>query len=236
MAIRSETELYEPLKRHFESLGYEVRGEVRHCDLVAMREGEEMPVIVEMKKTLNLPLLVQGIDRLSQSDRVYLAVEMPESGKAPHSLAWPDLSRLCRRLGLGLITVRFYKTRKPAVNIICDPEPYVPRRNKGKASRLIREFRERSGDYNIGGSSKRKLVTSYREKALQIAYMLQQHGSLSPKQLREMTENANAAQFLQKNYYGWFERMSRGIYRLTPAGEKALEQFRHVIEAQFAAD
>lgn len=227
MPIRNETELYEPVKRYMEALGFEVRGEVNHCDLVAVR-GDEPPVIVELKKTFNIPLLVQGLDRLSQTDQVYVAVEMPESGKAPHGLTWTDMSRLCRRLGLGLMTVRFYKTRKPAVNVVCDPGSYTPRPNKLKAARLMYEFRERSGDYNVGGSAKRKLVTAYREKALAIAVMLKKHGSLSPRKLRDLTENPKAAMLLQKNYYRWFERTGRGIYRLTPLGEQALEQFSHV--------
>lgn len=228
MPIRSETELYEPVKRYMEALGYEVRGEVHHCDLVALR-GDEPPVIVELKKTFNIPLLIQGIDRLQQSDHVYVAVEMPESGKAPHGASWSELSRLCRRLGLGLITVRFYKTRKPAVNVVCDPEPYTPRKSKVKTSRLVHEFRERSGDYNVGGSTKRKLMTAYREKALACAQALQLHGDLTPKRLRELTGNPKAALLLQKNYYRWFERTGRGIYRLTPLGEQALQQYSHVL-------
>lgn len=227
MAIQSETELYEPIKRYLEALGFEVRSEIHHCDLVAVR-GDEPPVIVELKRTLNLPLLVQGLDRLSQAEDVYVGVEMPGTGKAPHGLKWSDLSRLCRRLGLGLITVRFYKTRKPKVEVVCEPGGYSPRLSKVKAARLLHEFRERSGDYNVGGSTRRKLVTAYREKALALARTLQQHGALSPKQLRDLTENPKAADMLQKNYYRWFERASRGIYRLTPLGEREIEQYSHV--------
>lgn len=232
MAIRSETELYEPVKRYLESLGYEVRGEVNRCDLVAVREDEQ-PVIVELKKTFNIPLLIQGIDRLTHSGNVYLAVEQPETGRAPHSLRWSDLTRLCRCIGLGLMTVRFYKTRKPAVQVLCDPDACTPKPSKVKTARLMYEFRERSGDYNVGGSSKRKLVTAYREKALEIAYMLKTHGSLSPKKLKELTENPKTAQLLRRNVYRWFERAERGIYRLTPLGEQELEQYSYVWKDKF---
>jgi hypothetical protein len=228
MAIHRETELYVPVKAFLERLGYEVRGEVRHCDLVAVRDGEA-PVIVELKRSFNLPLLVQAVDRLKHTDRVYVAVEMPANGRAPHGLAWSDLSRLCRMLGLGLMTVRFYKRKLPAVDVLCEPGPYGPRRSKKAALLLMNEFRERSGDYNIGGSSRRKLVTAYREKALQCAYFLHLHGPLSTRRLRELTGNGRAAGLLQKNYYRWFRRVKTGVYELTPLGEDALMTYAHVI-------
>jgi len=232
LAIASETDLYEPVKRFLESLGYEVRGEVHHCDMVAMRAGEP-PVVVELKRTFNLPLLVQGVDRLKHTDTVYVAVEMPKSGRAPHGLTWSSIVRLCRRLGLGLITVRFYKTRRPAVDVLCDPEPYVPRRNKAKTARLLREFYERSGDYNVGGSTGQKRMTAYREKALHCAYMLKLHGPLSPKQLSDMTENPKAPSILQKNYDLWFTRISRGLYGLSEEGERALQQYAHILRTKY---
>lgn len=35
---------------------------------------------------------------------------------------------------------------------------------------------------------------------------------------------------LQHNYYGWFERVSRGRYRLTPFGEAALDEYAAVLQ------
>jgi hypothetical protein len=228
MSIRSETELYEPVKQALERLGYEVKAEVNHCDVVAVR-GEEPPVIVELKRTFNLPLLVQGIDRQKLSDLVYVACELPASGRAPHGLGWSSLQRLCRMLGLGLITVRFYKRKKPEVDFLCHPEPYIPRPSRRGAQRLALEFRERSGDYNVGGSSQRKLVTAYREKSLHLAHLLHEHGPLSTRRLRELTGNAKAAAMLQDNYYGWFRRVSRGVYTLAPEGIAALVTYSHVV-------
>lgn len=40
MAVKHETELYAPLKSFFERQGYDIKGEVRTCDLVGLREGE----------------------------------------------------------------------------------------------------------------------------------------------------------------------------------------------------
>lgn len=234
MPIRSETELYAPVKAYLEELGYLVRGEVNHCDLVAIRE-EEPPLIVELKKSFSIPLLLQAIDRLRISRNVYVAFELPNKGRAPHGASWPELRKLCGMLGLGMMTVQFYKTRKPRLQVECYPQAELelpaPRHNKRAASRLVQEFHERRADYNVGGSTQRKLVTAYREKALHLALALQQHGPLSPRNLRDLTGNARAAGFLQKNVYQWFQRVERGIYQLTPQGREALLTFAHVVEA-----
>ena len=43
-----ETELYLPIKRLLEAQGFEVKSEVKSCDVMAVR-GSEAPVIVELK-------------------------------------------------------------------------------------------------------------------------------------------------------------------------------------------
>ena len=68
-----ESDLYAPVKALLEGQGYVVKGEVRGCDVVAVRGGEP-PVIVELKRAFGLALVLQGVDRLAVSDRVYLAV------------------------------------------------------------------------------------------------------------------------------------------------------------------
>jgi hypothetical protein len=40
----------------------------------------------------------------------------------------------------------------------------------------------------------------------------------------------SAAAILQKNYYGWFERLSRGRYVLTIKGVQALTEHAHMLE------
>uniref|UniRef100_A9U7K6 Predicted protein n=1 Tax=Physcomitrium patens TaxID=3218 RepID=A9U7K6_PHYPA len=79
---------------------------------------------------------------------------------------------------------------------------------KVRKSRLLYEFRERSGDYNVGGTTRAKLMTAYREKALRVAGALAgaPEGGLSPAHLREKSGVPNAAAILQNNYYGWHRR------------------------------
>ncbi|WP_258208986.1 DUF2161 family putative PD-(D/E)XK-type phosphodiesterase [Paenibacillus radicibacter] len=279
MAISSETELYEPIKQFWEARGYEVKGEVRHCDVVAVR-GDEQPVIIELKKSLNIPLLVQGMGRLKLSPLVYVAFELPPKGRAPHRVSWSELRTMCGMLGLGLLTVRFYKTRKkPLVEALCHPPalsaageyaappaqgavvrepspayqgrgdgaaPQAPsaaveakltrprkagvRVSKRAADRLAAEFANRHGDFNVGGSTRVKRVTAYRERALLLAWTLHEHGPLTTRKLRELSAFKEATSFMQANYYGWYERVERGVYRITAEGEAALTTFAHVVE------
>lgn len=257
MAVKLETELYPPVKSFFASRGYEVKAEIRGCDLVAYRpeeEGDPVPTIVEMKKTFTLPLLLQGIDRQKTGASVWLAVERNRVKKGAHNQRFNEITHLCRRLNLGFMTVTFYRTKSPVVDVWCEPAetrraspvpvslpPSVtaaetgelyslqPRgRSKAKANRLLKEFNARSGDYNVGGSSKRKLVTAYREKAIQCALALACHGPSAPRQVRDWTNCPNAGTFLRDNHYGWFRKIAKGVYEVTDAGTAALEEYGEV--------
>ena len=56
-----ESSLYLPVKRFLEKLGFEVKGEVCGCDLVALREGEPPVVVIgELKLAFTLDLEVRS--------------------------------------------------------------------------------------------------------------------------------------------------------------------------------
>lgn len=214
-----ETSLYAPVKAFLEGQGYTVKGEIGRCDVVA-RRADEPPVIVELKTVVNLELLLQGVERLSLSDTVYLAVASPR-GASP--VFDRRLQKLLRRLGLGLLVVHPPNSRGQLVEAILDPLPYRPRQNKRRAGRLLGEFARRVGDPNTGGSTTRvKLVTAYRQEALRVASVLQARGPQRPAILKIEAEAPGAARILQNDVYGWFERVARGLYALTPAGAQAL--------------
>jgi hypothetical protein len=225
-SFRSEVDLYEPVKALLEAQGYEVKGEVRGCDVVAVREPGEPPVIVEMKLAFTLPLLLQGLDRLALTDAVYLAVPVA-AGRRRRSLSAesPDIQRLCRRIGLGLIVVHL----RGRAEALLDPLPYRPRPNRKRAALLLAEHARRRGDPNRGGAARVPIVTAYRQEALRCAGLLLRLGPLPVKALREGASAPRAASILQRNVYGWFERIARGTYRLTAAGEAALATFAHAL-------
>jgi hypothetical protein len=207
-----ETELYAPVKRHLEAQGYEVKAEVRGCDVVAVR-GDELPVIVELKLNLSLALLFQAIDRMTISDHVYIAVPRPKRGVTSDAL------KLCRRIGLGLIVV----SSSGSIDVLADPLPYAPRPNLKKRGLLLREFSKRSGDPNVGGSSKAKLVTAYRQDAMKCAKHLAEVGQSRIRDVKAATSVDRAANILRDNVYGWFCKVERGVYAVTDDGATAVK-------------
>jgi hypothetical protein len=207
----AETDLYAPIKRFLEHQGYVVKAELRRCDVVGVR-GDEPPVIVELKTALNLQLFYQAIDRLTMTESVYIAIAQPKR-KVPS-----EAVRLCRRIGIGLIVV----AHSGSVEVMADPAPYVPRANAKARGLLLREFMQRKGDPNRGGSGGLKLVTAYRQDALRCVGHLHASGPARLRDLRTASGVERAAAILRDNVYGWFVRTARGVYDLSEQGRAAI--------------
>lgn len=209
-----ETDLYLPVKRHLEAQGYVVKAEVKSCDVMAIR-GEEAPVIVELKTGLTLQLLYQAVERLTVTDHVYIAIARPKRGVGSSAL------KLCRRVGLGLIVV----AASGSTEVLADPVPYAPRVNMRKRGLLLKEFNARSGDPNIGGSTRKPLMTAYRQDALKCAGHLKQTGPARIRDVKTATAVDRAAGIFRNNVYGWFAKVERGVYDLSGEGHKALKTY-----------
>ena len=211
-----ETDLYKPVKTFLEGQGYVVKGEIGAVDVVAMR-GDEPPVLVELKLGFSLALVHQGLARQKVSDLVYLAIPKP-----PKAKALKDNTRLCRQLGLGLLTVRL---RDGFVEPLADPAPFTPRKSPKRKARLLREFARRVGDPNKGGASRVGLITSYRQDALKCAGFLKAHGPSKGVVVAKGAEVPTATRIMADDHYGWFERVERGVYELTLRGAEGLNEF-----------
>ena len=214
-----ETELYAPIKALLEGQGYEVKGEVGAADVVACRDGAD-PVIVELKTGFSLSLFHQAIDRLSLSDTVYVCV--PRGSGRTFLKSLKNNKTLCRRLGLGLITVRL---KDGLAEIHLDPAPYKPRQSKRKKARLLKEFATRVGDPNTGGTTRKTLMTAYRQDALRCAGTLHRNGATKAAHVAEASGVTKARQIMSANHYGWFDRVETGIYELSPNGSRAVTDY-----------
>jgi len=212
-----ETDLYPPVKSFLEGQGYDVKSEIGAADVVACR-GDEDPVIVELKTGFSLSLFHQAIQRQSITDHVYIAV--PRGTGRPFQRALKDNLALARRLYLGLVTVRL---KDGLVEVHCDPAPYAPRKSKPRKFRLLREFARREGDPNTGGATRKGLVTAYRQDAIKCARHLAALGPTKGAAVAAATGVDTATRLMADDHYGWFERVSTGIYDLTPKGVAALK-------------
>lgn len=209
-----ETDLYGPVKALLESQGYAVKGEVGAADIMAMR-GEDAPLIVELKMGFSLTLFHQAIARQSITDAVYVAV--PYGSGAAFLKSVKSNMALCRRLGLGLILVRL---KDGHAEIRLDPAPYAPRKSALRKTRLLKEFAKLEGDPNIGGAVRRGLVTAYRQDALRCVDFLAASGPSKAAHVARETGVETARSIMADNHHGWFERISTGIYGLSPNGQK----------------
>ena len=209
-----ETSLYPAVKRFLEAQGYEVKGEIAGCDVVGIKPGAPARlVIAEMKLGLNLELLLQGVERMGRADEVWLAVLATRRGRDRDARA----RKLCRLLGFGLLAVGPRET----VDILAEPAPYQPRRDARGRRRITTEHQARQGDPSPGGTGGIKVMTAYRQEALRCVARLGD-GPLRPRDLRP--DAPRAATILYRDVYGWFERLGRGLYGLSPAGRLALDR------------
>ena len=212
-----ETALYLPIKSFLEAAGYAVKGEIGGCDLVGLTDGEPPVVVIcELKMTFNLELVLQAVDRAAASDEVWIAARVSAKGKGREGDR--RFRDLCRRLGFGMLTV----SDSDLVDIVVSPVAPMPRKNARRRSRLVDEHRRRKGDPALGGSTRKPIMTAYRQQALACAAAIE-NGAQRPKDMREAAPKA--PQILRDNVYGWFERIDRGIYALTELGIEALKRW-----------
>jgi hypothetical protein len=65
-------------------------------------------------------------------------------------------------------------------------------------------------------------MTAYRQQAIDCAKVL----AMAPGRPRDLrSAMPDAAKILQRNVYGWFERIDRGRYGLTELGRAELERW-----------
>lgn len=226
-----EEDLYGPVKKYLEALGYEVKGEVKNCDITALRDGEL--IVVELKRGFTLELIYQAMDRQRIADGVYVAVPLPKRGyMAPHIR---EMEGLCRRLELGLIYIGFTEKGIPQVDVAVHPKEAVqPRRDKKRRLAVIREHESRTGSSNTGGVTRRKILTAYKEQALSVVRILQENGPMQALDVRKAGGPINTTSILNRNVLGWFSRessagSSRYLYQVTSKGVAALEEYKEFL-------
>lgn len=208
-----EADMYRPVAELFEAQGFRVRGEVKGADLTADKDG--FLIVTELKKSFSLRLVYQAMERRRAADAVYCAVPRPKGRKAAR-----NMKELLSELRIGLIIVAMDSPRRNA-EIILEPGEH-PRRKSRRRAMAEQEIEDRAGSSQRGGVTREKILTAYRERALELLCILEARGSVTRKELSEMGFDKTAGDILYRNYYGWFGRKAKGTYEMSEAGKAAL--------------
>lgn len=213
-----------PLSAYLEAQGYQVNCEVGNCDMTAVKDGEL--IIVELKLNMSLRFLYQGLQRKQISDSIYLALPVEGSGKSPPE--FKNLKALLKRLEMGLILVRFLKT-KTKVEIVQHPDQWDARKRPSRKRQILREIGARGVEYNKAGmSGKIPKMTAYKKRVIQIARTMSDEETWSPSQLKKAGCCTDCGSMLRMNHYGWFTREARGKYKLHPLGKEAVSNYQEI--------
>lgn len=216
----TEKELYPPVRDLFANRGYRVNAEVRDCDMTAVKDGEL--VIVELKKNMTVTLLAQGLRRQRTGADVFVAVPKPKNYSFNK---FRQVFSVLKKLELGLIFVSL-RGEHSFAEIVFEPKPYTSQyKNNKKRKEILTEIEGRTIDTNAGGVHGTKIITAYTEKCIHIACILDMYGELSPKEVRERGGADNAQLILSRNVYGWFEKVDKGVYRITNDGRRGLLEY-----------
>lgn len=221
MSLTKETDLYLYVKNFFESKGYFVKSEVKNCDVACIFKDEL--TIIELKKAFCLKLLYQALDRKKFADFVFICIPQPKNFRKKEV---KYMINILKSLEIGLITVSIESPLKH-VQIV-----YYPKKNKVKSSKkrnqILYQLEKSTVDFNLGGSSSKDFfITFHRENSIRIACFLKNLKTASPRELVKLGCDKNTGKILLHNHYGWFEKVSRGIYKISPIGEKIFSQDKY---------
>jgi len=196
---------------------------IENIDLA--KSSKDSILIVELKTSLNFEVVLQAVDRQRIGHLVYVAV--PFKKKSTTGKRWKLVSHLLKRLELGLLLVHFPHNsdrKEPYIEEVFPPVPFAREKSwdqaKKRRKKLREEFYTRNGTGNKGGSTGKIIMTAYREQTIVIGKLLLNNGPLSTRILRKMGAHEQKTRvILADNYYGWFDRVSVGVYRLSEKGE-----------------
>ncbi|MCL2416134.1 MAG: DUF2161 family putative PD-(D/E)XK-type phosphodiesterase [Defluviitaleaceae bacterium] len=225
-----EEDLCKPIIDFFAPLGYKIYAEILDCDLALIKDNDL--ILVELKKIFCIKLLYQAIERQKISKSVYVALPRLEM---TNSRNFKNAVEILERLGLGLLLIAT-DSPKQWVEVVLIPN-YDKNPNGKARKKLIDEMNGRVFDTDIantGGSSRRKIMTAYRETSIRLACALEAVGATSAVFLKKnFGFGKNTGNILLKNYYGWFTKTTqKGIYDLSETGRRMLEgaEFSRFIE------
>lgn len=219
-----ETDLYKPVKDLLVSQGFDVKAEIKDIDILASKA--DVLCAVELKTKVSLKLIYQAIDRQKIVDQVYIAI--PKTSIKQRTSTYRDFIYLLKRLEIGLIIVEDNEAEVCIEAAVYDMEKSRSRYKRRK-QQTLKEFKLRKYNKNTGGTNK-KSITRYKEQVIEIASYLIEHKTASPKEIKEYTNILNTASILQKNYDQYFQRVSRGVYKVNEEKIEEILNYKTLLE------
>ncbi len=221
-----EEDMYKYVQKYFKGLGYEVHGEVSNCDVVCIKNDEI--IIIEMKKNFSTKLLAQALSRQKITEKVYIAIPKPKKYTWKKRI---EILGICKRLGVGVILINMV-SNKDRLNIALEPIK-MSIVLKRKREKVLNELNNRNVNINKGGITNKKINTAFKEKCVKIACALELVGESSAKDLIKFYEcDVKTNNILYVNILGWFDKVSRGVYRLNDYGLQKIhsDEFKEVYD------
>ncbi len=208
--IERETELYKPVQNFFEGLGFKVDAEVNDCDVVATKD--DIVVICELKRGFTIELVYQLVQRKKLTPYVYAVIPRPKNMR---SASFRKKLDILKALDCGLLVVLNTTKR---VDVLLEPKGEDTQTNRIRRRGIEKEVSIRKVSLNLGGQSKRKIVTAHKESLIAALCYIEKYGKIETRKCRD-----NIKAVLQRNHYNYFIKLDKGIYSATKAGLRVLE-------------
>lgn len=217
--IKYETDLYLPVQHFFSELGYKVDAEVRDCDIVATKE--DTVVICELKRGFTIELVYQLVSRKKMTPYVYAVIPRPKNMR---SATFRKKLDVLRALECGLLVV-LNSTKR--VDVILEPKGKDTSVKQEYRKGIVKEVNVRKMALNLGGQTRRKIVTAHKESLIAALCYIEKYGTIKT---RECKDNIKAV--LQRNHYDFFVRVQKGVYTANEKGRNFLKEkdYKDVVE------
>ena len=217
--IKNETDLYLPVQRFFSELGFKVDAEVRDCDIVASKD--DIVVICELKRGFTIELVYQLVNRKKMTPYVYAVIPRPKNMR---SAAFKKKLDILRALECGLLVV-LNSTKR--VDVVLEPKGEDTKKKQEYRKGIVKEVSVRKMSLNLGGQSRRKIVTAHKESLIAALCYIEKYGTIKT---RECKDNIKAV--LQRNHYDFFVRVDKGVYTPNERGRNFLNEkdYKDVVE------
>lgn len=209
--IKNETDLYLPVQKYFADMGFKVDAEVKDCDIVATKD--ETVVICELKKGFTIELVYQLVNRKKMTPYVYAVIPRPKSMR---SAAFRKKLDILRALDCGLLVV-LNSTKR--VDMVLEPKGEDTRIRQKNRKAIEKEVSVRKMSLNLGGQTRRKIVTAHKESLIAALCYIEKYGTIKTRECKENIRNV-----LQRNHYDYFVRIDKGIYTANDKGRKFLNE------------